>query len=72
MALKEIIENENQRIGNGVLSHWNDFNVRRLLLTRRHDFSDSGLFDRNLHSFCSFSEITEPLAIYGSRFAPRV
>lgn len=56
----------------GILSHWNDFNVRRLLLTRRHDFSDSGLFDRNLHSFCSYSEITKPLAIYGSRFAPRV
>lgn len=51
----------------GVLSHWNDFRVRKLMLQRRHDFGGYGFFDRGLLRFFSYDEITAPLAMYGRR-----
>lgn len=48
----------------GVLSHWNDFRVRKLMLQHRHDFGSFGFFDRKLLQFFSYAEITAPLAMY--------
>lgn len=45
------------RIGNairsycGVLSHWENFNVRQTMLLKRHDFTRFGIFDYDLTHF---------------------
>ena len=35
----------------GLLSHWNNYNVRRKLLLERHDFAGFGCFDHDLRHF---------------------
>ena len=37
----------------GVLSHWDSFNVRQLMLLKRHRFTDYGMFDLDVrHFYC--------------------
>ena len=35
----------------GVLSHWNNYNVRRMMLLKRHQFTRWGMFDYDLRHF---------------------
>ena len=35
----------------GLLSHWNSFNVRQTMLTKRHQFTRFGMFDHDVRHF---------------------
>lgn len=35
----------------GILSHWNNYNLRRMMLLRRHRFANAGIFDFDVRHF---------------------
>ena len=35
----------------GVLSHWNNYHARLMMLTQRHDFTSSGMFNYEVTRF---------------------
>ena len=41
----------------GVLSHWNNFNIRQVMLLKRHHFTQWGMFDYGLWHYYGQSPI---------------
>ena len=41
----------------GVLSHWNNFNVRQMMLLKRHQFTRWGMFDYGLRHYYDLSRL---------------